>query len=53
MPKIHSMEGCISENNKTFLKRPMARHENIDEFHRQWKNCKNSDSTAEKLLGVS
>jgi len=34
-------------------RRPMARHENFDEVHRQWKNGEISDSTAAKLLGVS
>ena len=34
-------------------RRPIARHENFDEVHRQWKNGEISDSTAAKLLGVS
>ena len=34
-------------------RKPIARHENFDEVHRQWKNGEISDSTAAKLLGVS
>jgi len=34
-------------------RRPMARHENFDVVHNQWKNGEISDSAAAKLLGVS
>jgi len=34
-------------------RKPIARHEDFNEVHRQWKNGEISDSAAAKLLGVS